>query len=770
MNLKAKGMVFSLILIILTILVLGGSSYLRFRSILVSETDEAVERVAYESADHINSYINQFVVPLVGISNNDKIMSMNWENQKQVIQNQINPQYQDVAVVDLNGIAHYTDDLVLNLSDRDYIKSTLSGKISFSDVIISRKTGESVIMVGVPIYNNKLVTGGLIARLDADFLSEFALTRGYGQNGRAYIISNQGTFISRQENGSSQILSNINQIASTDHKYASFLNFVKESNLQNQGSGKYEINGKNILVGYAIVKSTQWKIYIGTYENEILNSLSGLRRMLAIIFGCTLMICSIAAWIFVSNYAKPIVELDHLFAQGARGDLTIRFTPKSRDEIGRLGISFNRMMDKIKTLTQYDPLTGLLNQYVLEKDIDSLVHSEDKNEFSLIMVAIDKFGIINETYGYALGDTILEEITKRIMTCDTENYQIYRYKGDKFVILYHENSNETELKERAEKLLEKLMENYHVGSKMIHLAISIGVFSWNASTRSEDPLTAVSNAKNYAKFLGSNQIQVYDLKLYNKIRISKDLQADIINGLKENQFFLVYQPLYYLDTGNMAEIETLIRWKHPEKGLLFPDQFIEGAELSGLIINIDHWVIETACKQIAAWKSSGRKPVLLSINISSKTFETNGFIANLLSLIHNYGVNPSLIQLEITERMLIKNVNDSIQKLNELRKLGIHIAIDDFGIGYSSLSYIVRLPIDSIKIDKSFIQSMTSSKEAMAIVSTIINLCKTLKLNVIAEGIESKFELDYLKLNQCDIGQGYYFSKPVSIEDIEKLM
>jgi diguanylate cyclase (GGDEF) domain len=770
MNLKAKGMVFSLIVIILTILVLGGSTYLRFRSILVNETDEAVERVAYESADHINSYINQFVVPLVGLSENDKIRSMNWEDQKQVIKNQINPQYQDVAIVDLVGMAHYTDDKILNLSDRDYIKSTLAGNISFSDVITSRKTGDLVIMVGVPIFCNKCIAGALIARLDADFLSEFALTRGYGKNGRAYIISSQGTFISKQENGTSQVLNNIFQIVSMNHKYASFSTFVKESSIKNQGSGKYKFEGKNILVGYATVKQTQWKIYIGTYENEILKSLNGLRKMLIIIFGGTLIISSIAAWVFVSKFTKPIVELDHLFSQGARGDLTIRFTPKTKDEIGRVGISFNRMMDKIKTLTQYDPLTGLLNQYVLEKDIDSIVHSEEINDFSLIMVAIDKFGMINETYGYNLGDVILDEIAKRIAACDADNYQIYRYKGDKFVILYNENFSEADISIKAQRLLEKLMESYHIGGKMITLAISIGVFSWNDRTRKEDPLKAVTHAKNYAKYLGSNQVQVFNVTLFNKIRVSKDLQADILNGIKEDQFFLVYQPLFYLDNESMAEIEALIRWKHPEKGMLYPDQFIEGAELSGLIINIDHWVVETACKQIKTWKENGRKPVLLSINISSKTFETNNFILDLLSIIHKYDIDPSLIQLEITERMLISNVDESIQKLNELRKMGIRIAIDDFGIGYSSLSYIVRLPIDSIKIDKSFVQSMTSSKEAMAIVSTIINLCKTLKLNVIAEGIESKFELDYLKSNQCDIGQGYYFSKPVNIVDIEKHM
>jgi EAL domain-containing protein (putative c-di-GMP-specific phosphodiesterase class I) len=250
--------------------------------------------------------------------------------------------------------------------------------------------------------------------------------------------------------------------------------------------------------------------------------------------------------------------------------------------------------------------------------------------------------------------------------------------------------------------------------------------------------------------------------------VMNELQADIIRGIKEEQFFLVYQPLFYLGNENIAEVEALIRWKHPQKGMLYPDQFIDLAEQAGTIVNIDQWVIETACKQLKLWKDKKKTPVVLSINISAKTFETNCFIPDLVEIINKYGVEPSLLQLEITERMLIKNVEESINKLNELRKMGIHVAIDDFGIGYSSLSYIVRLPIDSIKIDKSFVQNIHTSKEAKTIVSTIINLCKALKLRVIAEGIESRLELDYLKSNQCDIGQGYYFSKPVSISEIEE--
>ncbi len=767
-SIKTKGMVFSFIVIFFAIFSLGISSYYRFREILKTEVNEAIERVAQESADHLNNYINQFVKPLVGISENEDIQSMDWERQKKVVLSQINPTYLNIAVVNQEGVAYYTDGTVLDLRDRDYITETLTGKISFSEVLISRKTGSPVIMVGVPIVRDQEIQGALIARLDVDFLQDYAYTRGYGKNGRAYIISNAGSFISRPKGEESTDNYNLHEMAITDSRYASFSQFVQSSSLQTYGTGTYQFSGKTMIMGYASVKETNWIIYIGTYEEETVESLDGLRKMIIGVMALTLLISIVAASVFVRRFSEPIIELDELFAQGAKGNLTIRFTPKSKDEIGRVGISFNRMMDKIKTLTQYDPLTALLNQYVLEKNIETLVHSEELKEFTLIMIAIDKFSFVNETYGYSAGDAILYEVARRISSCATGSYQVYRYKGDEFVVLCTDVEDDNEISVRVQNILSLLKESYQYRDKIIDINVSIGVFTWNDDTRAEDPIKAVTQAKNYAKYLGSNQMQRFEQHIYKKLMIMNELQADIINGIKEEQFFLVYQPLFYLGNESIAEVEALIRWKHPEKGLLYPDQFIELAEQAGTIINIDQWVLETACKQLSEWKRNKINPVILSINVSAKSFETKNFVPSIVEMMQKYNIDPALLQLEITERMVIKNVEESISKLNELRSMGIQVAIDDFGIGYSSLSYIVRLPIDSIKIDKSFVQNINTSKEAKTIVSTIINLCKTLKLRVIAEGIESRVELDYLKLNKCDIGQGYYFSKPVTISEIEE--
>jgi len=767
-KIRTKGMIFSLGLLFISVFITGISFYNRFKTILVNEVDKAVVRVAKESADHLSNYLNQFLSPLIALAENEDIKSMDFERQKAIISSQINPTYLNIAVVDTKYNAHYLDGTVIDLGDRDYVIEALKGCITFSDVLISRVTFAPVIMIGVPIIDNNAVKGALIARLDAGFLSNFATTRGYGNSGRAYIISSNGCLISKPNLDNTDNVYYLSELVEFDDRYGNFADFVKANASIESGYGRFYLDNKTILMGYASIRETDWKIYIGTYEEEALESLGVLRRIFLFIVTATFAFCFFAAWLFVNRFSKSVTELDELFAEGAKGNLTIRYIPKSRDELSRLGVSFNRMMDKIRTLTQYDPLTGLKNQYVFEKDMDLILHGEEKRDISLIMISIDKFNFINETYGYATGDLILTEVTKRIGLCiPLGTSQVYRYKSDEFIILYTGRQDEDAIEEMSNNLLKSLKEKIRINNKEIALNINIGIFSWNADSRDEEPIKAVTHAKNYAKYLGGNQIQKFNPDIYKELSVMNELLADIITGLKENQFYLVYQPMYYLKDARIAQVEALIRWKHPDKGILYPDKFIELAEQSGTIVNIDQWVIESACKQLKDWKDNNKKLLTISVNLSAKTFETAQFIPNLVKMIKKYDIDPNLLQFELTERELVRDVEDSIRKLNELRNMGIHLAIDDFGSGYSSLNYMVRLPVDSVKIDKSFIQNINLSKEAKSIVATIINLCKTLNFKVIAEGIESEYELEYLKYNKCDIGQGYYFSKPVTIGEIE---
>lgn len=760
-------MLFSLSLILITLSGVSLTIYYNVKNVVVNEVNEAVVRIAEESADHLGYYVDNYISPLKEIAENEQMISMDWLVQKDIIVDQINPNYENVAVVTLDGIAKYKDGSVLDLSDREYVKQVLSGESVFSEVIISRKTGENAIMAAVPIQKDKVVVGALIARLNIDFLSQFALVRGYGEEGRAYIISDQGSLISRSNVESLNDIYNLFDQSGNSQRYSDFSRFVIENKEINGGYGKYSFDHDTVLVGFAAIEGTNWKIYVGTYEKEALASLKNLKEIMALGMIFAVVLSVLAAWFFVDRFTKPIIELEHLFSKGAEGNLTIRFTQRRNDEIGRAGQSFNYMMDKIKTLTQFDPLTALLNQYVLEREVEVLVKEEENECFSLIMISVDNFRFVNETYGYKIGDEILCQIVSRVIKQTDEKSNVFRYKGDEFVII-RSGDTQDETYKMATKILDALMEAYKVQEKVIEIGISIGVFDWCNELKKEEPIKAVTHAKNYAKSLGGSRIQKFDRQIHSAIMDRYELQNDIALAIHEEQFFLLYQPLFYLNNEKISKMEALIRWNHPTRGLVCPNDFIELAEQSGQIIEIDMWVIETVCKMLDDWKKNHKKLIVTSVNITSKTFEEPSFIKRLHEVLKQYDIDPSLIQFEITERMVIKNVDESIIKLNELKKMGIGVSIDDFGIGYSSLSYIVRLPIDSIKIDRSFVEKIEDSEEAKAIITAIINFCKTLKLSVIAEGIEKVVELDYLKISQCDIGQGYYFSKPVKLEEIEK--
>ena len=420
---------------------------------------------------------------------------------------------------------------------------------------------------------------------------------------------------------------------------------------------------------------------------------------------------------------------------------------------------------KKKASAQYDSVLSLADSSVLETDLETFI-SQNRN-FSMIMISIDCFSHIIQTNGYTSADLILCEAAHRIRSAVDNKYKVSRYKGTDFLLLGYEAYSEEKVMIQAQNILKTLLNSYQVKDHTFHPSFNIGVYIQNECSRSENPLNSVIQAMNYSKYLGSNQVQQFDLITYKNLLRSNELQAEIISGLQQGQFFLVYQPLFCLYNNELKEIEALIRWQHPQMGLLNPNQFIEIAEQSGRIIDIDYWVLEAACKQLKEWEENHVKPAILSINISSITFEDKSFIPYLIQLFKYYDTSPALLQFELTERMVIQNMEDCINTFKKLRSLGIRIAIDDFGIGYSSLNYIIQLPIDSIKIDKSFINNITSGKEAKAIVAAIISLCKKLSLDVIAEGIETQEELDYLIENGCDIAQGFFLSKPMSVLEIE---
>jgi len=769
-SIKTKGVLFFTSLIFVIIVSLSLISYIYFKNIILEETYKSMERISEQQAILIDSFLISFLASVKQLSNTETMRSDDWDAQREILLKQINPNYLNIAVVGVDGYARYVDGLNIYLGDREYIKEMLEGETSFSNVITSRITHEPAIMVGIPIKEKSNVLGGLAVRLDTMFLSNYLLPTINQEMDRAYIISETGDFIAHATPDLVTNQFNIFQLAKENDDYLVFSDFVKDSMNTGYGHGRYEIDGEHVLMSYAIIPSTGWRVYSGTFESTALEGLYSLRNTLIILVTITLAVSAILSWFMIKFYTNPVIELQKLFARGEDGDLNIRFTSYSKDEVGRAGLSFNRMMDKIKTLTYYDPLTKLPNKIVLENDINELIKS--RKAVALTMISIDQFSLINEVYGNKEADCILSEIANILKEYSSENNRVYRYKGDEFVFQFSKATSKKQLEDLAERLLKALsipFSSVEDENKKIALNFSIGIyFNIDFQKGCQEILKALTHANNHAKSISGNSICWYDERSHINELEKRGLQSDIPFAIENNEFYLVYQPLFHLNSKKVVEAEALIRWRHHERGEIYPNQFIEIAEKTGLITSIDFWVFENVCKQLKHWQSLNMNDIMVSVNVSSQTFEQNGFVDFVNMTIETYGVDARQLQIELTERVLIQDIDASIKKLNKLRELGIKVAIDDFGIGYSSLSYIVRLPIDSVKIDRSFIKGIGKNKESDAIVTAIINMCSAINKNVIAEGIETIQELNYLENLNCHLGQGYYFSKPISAESFEK--
>lgn len=771
-SIRVKVTLVSTILLISLIIIMFFGAFHVYRHSLEDVIMESMHNTSDDSAWYLKNFIDGYLAPLEELANNSIVKSMDMTAQLDVISKQINPNYENVAVIDLDGLAHYIDGDKIDLSDRAYIKKALEGSRSISEVIVSRKTGERVIVAAVPIINDDKVVGALIARLDMSLLQQYISTRGLNTSNETFIISSQGSIVMASGDYKEINENNIFELASINQEYVGLSSFVKKNGNYTSGSGEFELSGINYYVCYKAISGTNWKIYVAVAEQLVVSKLRNVLIILTLV-GIIISIFALTlTWMMIKRYTNPIVELDKLMELGAQGDFKVQFTPKTNDEIAHLGMSFNSLMATIKTLTYFDPISLALNRNVLKSDLNAYNNSDYNEEFALILFHIENLYLIKELHGIETGDILLQEIHNRISNFMLENDKIYRFDEDSFILKIDwigENPDHSMVvQKRAKQILDQLEEPFKVNYKTLNPYFNIGIYLREKNNAYEDPILSVKAATSYAKQLEKERIVIYDSKLHQIVDAQKNLINELYRAVRSDEFVLMYQPLYHLKDNTIAKMEALIRWNHPQKGLIYPGDFIEIAEKNDIIIQIDFWVMEEACRVLKSWNDNNIISKPISVNVTSKTFESKHFLEKVDEILKKYEIVSGLLEFEITERVVIRNMEENISILKQLKRRGIKISIDDFGIGYSSLSYMVKLPIDSVKIDRTFIEQMNSSKSARIIVSTIINLCKALELQVIAEGIEQERELNYLIENNCDIGQGYYFSKPLTLDIIQK--
>jgi len=432
--------------------------------------------------------------------------------------------------------------------------------------------------------------------------------------------------------------------------------------------------------------------------------------------------------------------------------------------------------DEIKNLAFFDPLTSLPNRRLL---LDRLARAmaataRHHRRGALLFIDLDNFKTLNDTLGHDKGDLLLTQVAQRLVTCVREGDTVARLGGDEFVVMLEDldASQDGAAKQAqavAEKVLAALSQVYQLGSYTHHTSASIGITQLvDNEVTIEDLLKRADLAMYQAKAAGRNTLRFFDPEMQAAVSARAELEAGLREALQQQQFVLYYQP-QVVDAGTCIGVEALVRWLHPQRGVVSPAEFIGVAESTGLILPLGQWVLETACAQLAAWADQPALAALtVAVNVSAHQFLHRHFVAQVLDALGRSGARPALLKLELTESVLVTNVEDIIEKMTALKAHGVSFSLDDFGMGYSSLSYLKRLPLDQLKIDQGFVRDILVDPNDAAIAKMVIALGDSLGLDVIAEGVESEAQRDFLAHHGCHTYQGYLFSRPAPLADFER--
>jgi diguanylate cyclase (GGDEF)-like protein len=436
-------------------------------------------------------------------------------------------------------------------------------------------------------------------------------------------------------------------------------------------------------------------------------------------------------------------------------------------------IELQQAKAQLDYLIHNDSLTNLPNRLSLRERFKQVQPTDSNNEqlVTVLCLGIDRFNQINDNLGHAVGDLLIKSVAERLSACVGNQNTVARLNADQFAIILATVEHKKEAGNVAQTLLDNLSQTFRLAGQEIFITASLGIAVYPRDGAEVEQLLNHANiAMAKAKEQGGDQYEYYT-PAYNIGSADRlVLQSSLRYALERQELVVYYQPQVNLQTGEIVGAEALVRWQHPERGLVSPDKFIPIAEETGLIVPIGEWVLHTACQQVKLWQTEGFPSLRVAVNLSSRQFSQIDLRHQLVQILIATGLDPKYIELELTESMLVQNTEVAIRRLNALKALGVTIAIDDFGTGYSSLSYLQQFPFDILKIDRCFIRNITENANNAAITKAIIEMAKSLNLKLIAEGVETEAELSFVCQHQCDGMQGYLFSRPIPAPEFHQLL
>ena len=666
--------------------------------------------------------------------------------------------------------------------------------------IVSHKSNSdphNAIEIGFPIFNtslsNKSPVGYIVSMLQLTYFDHFLDGVTFGNTGYAILLNKNGDILYHPNK--KLIGSKINST-----RLAEIVNEYNNGLLQLSGTFEYKYENTNQVFGYCIIPEFDWVLLVKQNISEIQSMTKIILMLLVFICSVLLIFIILFAHSMAKRFTEPIIALRDAMRTASDGDLTVQTNIRSKNELGELSKSFNKMLHIIKTnyedlasmhdellsneeqlrrnydhieyLAYHDTLTNLPNKLAFLDYVNSVLVSSPgaKKMHAIFFIDIDNFKTINDTLGHEYGDSLLIH-TAKILTSIGDNGMLARTGGDEFLVFKENLSSKDEAINYASNIIERFREPIDLDGETVYISLSIGIAIYPDNGLLPNTLIKNADIAMYkSKEAGKNRYTMFDSSMEDELNRNISIIEVLRNAIDNNEIYVKYQPQYELKSNTIIGFEALMRIKSNRLGPLSPDEFIPVAEESGLIIELSHWLIKEACKFNKKLIDYGIPPKFVSVNISSVQINHPGFVESLSEILEETGLPPEYLVLEITESTLVSSITDATKLLNNLQKIGLKISLDDFGTGYSSLNYLTRMPINTLKIDKSFIDHICTSKKDAHIAELIISLAHNLQIKVVAEGVENEDQLALLREKKCDYVQGYVFAPPLHPEELEDLI
>lgn len=679
-----------------------------------------------------------------------------------------------------------------------YMYRTNGMAVGVSGILHLNMDGMSTyaIEIGCPIIDDDSnnVLGYIVNTLFLSYFKNLLGSITVGESGYAVLIDRDGTILFHPDN--SLIGSNINS-----QKLSGIINDYKNGLTGISGTFNYRHEGNNQAYGYSILPETDWVLLVKQDVSELVSLTSIILKLLLFISAILIIIIVISAHFLTKKITDPIISLRDAMRTASDGDLTVQTNIKSRNELGELSKSFNKMIHIIKTnyedlasmheellsneeqlrtnydhieyLAYHDTLTNLPNKLAFLDYVNAALVSSPttKKTHAVYFVDLDNFKTVNDTLGHEFGDMLLIKTAQILTTLIGSNGMLARSGGDEFLIFREGIPSRDAAVSFASKILDSFREPLELDSELVYVSMSIGIAIYPDNGLSSNSLIKNADIAMYkSKDMGKNRFTLFDSRMEDELNRNTLIIDVLRNAVNNNDVYIQYQPLFCIQTKAVIGFEALMRMRSDKLGLLEPVEFIPIAEESGIICELSTWLIKESCRLNKKLIDNGVTPRPVSVNISSIQINRPDFTSIISDILKETGLPSKYLELEITESTLVSSITDTTALLHSLQNIGVRISLDDFGTGYSSLNYLTNMPINTLKIDKSFIDNITVSEKDAKIAQSIISLAHSLNIKVVAEGVERQEQFDLLRSMNCDYVQGFLLSYPLYPSELVDLI